>query len=194
MASRNETIVLGGGCFWCTEACFALMDGVIATTPGYAGGTTDNPTYEQVCRGKTGHAEVVSVEFDPARVTLDEILEISFASHDPTSLNRQGADVGTQYRSIILYSSQEQKASVNDFIVELQKEYARPIVTQVEALEKFYPAEEYHQNYYARNPGQGYCQVVISPKVKKSRASSAYPEGAGLHRIPSAPDGLWGDR
>jgi len=175
MGSRTESIVLGGGCFWCTEACFDLVEGVLTATPGYAGGTTTDPTYEQVCRGKTGHAEVVRLEYDPARVSLGEILDIFFASHDPTSLDRQGADVGTQYRSIILYGSSEQKAAVDAFIVELQKEYSSPIVTEVRALDKFYPAEEYHRRYYARNPGGGYCKAVISPKVNEIKGRLGGP-------------------
>lgn len=166
----TETIVLGGGCFWCTEACFDLLEGVIRATVGYAGGVTENPTYEQVCRGKTGHAEVVEVEFDPSVVGLDKILDLFFASHDPTSLNRQGADVGTQYRSILLYNTEEQRAAVEEYIGRLQAEYKRPIVTEVKELETFYPAEDHHQQYYAKNPGQGYCRVVIAPKVSKIKS------------------------
>jgi len=167
MSEKRETIVLGGGCFWCTEACFNLVDGVIEAAPGYAGGSAPNPTYEQVCRGRTGHAEVVSVEFDPEQLGLDDVLEVFFASHDPTLLNRQGADVGTQYRSVILYTSEDQKHEVERFIEEAQKAYDRPIVTEVKELEEFYPAEEYHQRYFEKNPGQGYCRVVVAPKVAK---------------------------
>lgn len=167
MDSKTRSIVLGGGCFWCTEACLALVEGVVAVTPGYAGGSTENPTYEQVSRGKTGHAEVVSVEYDPSRVTLEEILEVFFASHDPTTLNRQGADVGTQYRSIILYSSEEQEAAAEKMIVDMGKRYQAPVVTEVKALESFYPAEEYHRLYFEKNPRHAYCRAVIVPKVGK---------------------------
>jgi peptide-methionine (S)-S-oxide reductase len=165
-----ETIVLGGGCFWCTEACLALVEGVVSATPGYAGGTTGNPDYGTVCRGNTGHAEVVEVKYDPSKVELDEILAVFFASHDPTSLNRQGADVGTQYRSIILYTTGEQKRIVEQYIDGLAEVYGPPVVTEVKQLERFYPAESYHQRYFEKNPGQGYCKVVISPKVDKIKS------------------------
>jgi len=170
MASSNETIVLGGGCFWCTEACMDLVDGVVSAIPGYAGGVTDKPTYQQVCGGKTGHAEVVSVEYDPSKVSLEDLLDIFFASHDPTQLNRQGPDVGTQYRSVILYTTEEQEEKVARYIEELSKNYGSPIVTEVKPLEKFFEAEKYHQRYFEKNPGQGYCQVVISPKVKNVKS------------------------
>ncbi len=167
--SDMEKIVLGGGCFWCTEAVFAEMPGVLSVTPGYAGGTALNPTYEDVCGGQTGHAEVVQVEYDPGTVSLEEILEFFFATHDPTSLNKQGADVGTQYRSAILYTGMAQKEAVERFIEKAAGEYQRPIVTEVRELDMFYPAEEYHHRYYERNPDRAYCRAVISPKVEKAR-------------------------
>lgn len=169
MQNSHETIVLGGGCFWCIEAVFNTVVGVLRATPGYAGGWAEDPTYRQVCDGATGHAEVVEVEFDPEVISLEEVLEVFFAAHDPTSLNRQGADVGTQYRSVILYNSQEQRAAVESFISRIAKDYDRPIVTEVKELERFYPAEEYHQRYYERNPSQPYCRMVISPKLEKLR-------------------------
>jgi peptide-methionine (S)-S-oxide reductase len=162
-----ETVVLGGGCFWCTEAFFRLVAGVVAVTPGYAGGFVSNPTYREVCDGSTGHAEVVEVEFDPRKVSIEELLEVFFASHDPTSLNRQGADVGTQYRSIILYGSEEQRERVERFISAIAGNYDKPVVTEVRKLERFYPAEEYHHRYFERNPEQPYCRLVITPKLGK---------------------------
>jgi peptide-methionine (S)-S-oxide reductase len=166
-----ETITLGGGCFWCIEAAFIQIRGVESVISGYAGGHTPNPSYEEVCSGKTGHAEVCQIQFDPRQISCKEILEIFFSIHDPTTLNRQGADIGTQYRSIILYHNEEQKALARELIQSLEKEkvFDNPIVTQIEALDKFYPAESYHQNYYARNPYQGYCQAVIAPKLQKLR-------------------------
>jgi peptide-methionine (S)-S-oxide reductase len=142
---------------------------VLRVTPGYAGGETEEPTYRQVCNGGTGHAEVVEVEYDPEVISLEDLLEVFFATHDPTSLNRQGADVGTQYRSIILYDSYAQKLKVEKFIAELAREYDKPIVTEIKELDRFYPAEEYHQRYYERNPNQPYCRAVISPKMDKLR-------------------------
>jgi peptide-methionine (S)-S-oxide reductase len=167
MQSSHETIVLGGGCFWCTEALLSTVVGVLRATPGYAGGTTPDPTYRQVCHGNTGHAEVVEVEFDPEVISLEELLEVFFEVHDPTSLNRQGGDVGTQYRSIILYDSFAQKLKVEDFLAKMARHYDKPIVTEVKELEKFYPAEEYHQRYYDKNPREPYCRAVISPKLAK---------------------------
>ena len=169
MQNSHETIVLGGGCFWCTEALLSTLVGVLRVTPGYAGGETEDPTYRQVCNGGTGHAEVVEVEYDPEVISLEDLLEVFFATHDPTSLNRQGADVGTQYRSIILYDSYAQKLKVENFIAELAREYDKPIVTEVKELDRFYPAEEYHQRYFERNPNQPYCRAVISPKLAKLR-------------------------
>ena len=171
IANNNEIATLGGGCFWCTEAVFSELRGVERIESGYAGGTTPDPTYEQVCSGKTGHAEVVQITFNPRVISYKELLEIFFTVHDPTTLNRQGADVGTQYRSIILYHNDEQKAVAEQAISEVNssKIWNRPIVTQVKPLETFYKAEEYHQQYFKQNPRQTYCQLVISPKVAKLR-------------------------
>lgn len=169
LPSKTRVIVFGGGCFWCTEAVFAMLKGVISVQPGYAGGNVPNPTYEQVCNGDTSHAEVIKIEYDPAQVSLETLLTVFFASHDPTTKDRQGSDVGTQYRSIILYSDQEQKDITEKFIADLNNssEKGIPITTEVRLLEKFYPAEDYHKNYYQNNKNQAYCQVVINPKLKK---------------------------
>ena len=166
-----ETATLAGGCFWCLEAVFLRVRGVQRVESGYAGGHVENPSYRAVCSGTTGHAEVVQIDFDPAEVSYRELLEIFFAIHDPTTLNRQGADVGTQYRSAIYYHNDEQKQEAERLIQELnaQEIWGGPIVTEVTALPKFYPAEDYHREYYDRNPEQGYCQAVISPKVSKLR-------------------------
>jgi peptide-methionine (S)-S-oxide reductase len=172
---RQEVATLAGGCFWCLEAAFELLRGVERVASGYAGGQVANPTYQQVCTGATGHAEVVQVTFDPAVISYRELLEVFFAVHDPTQLNRQGADVGTQYRSAIFYHSPEQKQAAEEAIAELTREgvYDRPIVTQVVPLETFYQAEGYHQGYYRANPGQPYCLAVVSPKVAKVRQKFA---------------------
>ena len=167
MKIKTSKIIFGGGCFWCTEAVFALFKGVIKTMPGYAGGTTNNPTYEDICTGETGHAEVLEIEYDPKLIELETLLDIFFTMHDPTTLNRQGADFGTQYRSIILYISPEQKEKTQNFIKKIQKDFSEPIVTEIKKLDKFYPAEGYHKNYYAKNPLQPYCSLTISPKVEK---------------------------
>jgi len=161
----------GGGCFWCTEAVFKQIDGVISTEVGYAGGHTENPTYEQVCTGKTGHAEVCQIVFDPEKITYEELLEIFFKTHDPTTLNRQGADIGTQYRSVIFYHDEEQKKMALNFISKLERsgKYANQIVTQVESLKNYYRAEEYHQNYFEKNPYAAYCVYVVAPKVDKTK-------------------------
>lgn len=159
-----EVIVFGGGCFWCTEAIFESLKGVLSVISGYAGGTTGQPTYEQVCSGKTGHAEVIKIEYDPVQIPLTDLLTIFFASHDPTTLNRQGADVGSQYRSVIFYSREEQQKICHDFITGLNNEGPR-VVTELAPLTDFYPAEEYHQQYYKNNQQAPYCQVVISPKL-----------------------------
>jgi peptide-methionine (S)-S-oxide reductase len=166
-----EQATLGGGCFWCLEAVFELVNGVSKVVSGYAGGTVPNPSYEQVCTGTTGHAEVVQVSFDPAIISYGDILDGFFASHDPTTLNRQGADVGTQYRSIILYQGPEQEQVAEQRIRQLNEAsiWGKPIVTEVVPLETFYPAEDYHQGYFRNNPGQGYCQAVVAPKVAKFR-------------------------
>lgn len=170
-AQGEEKATLGGGCFWCLEPIFKDLRGVTAVESGYAGGARPNPTYEQVCTGATGHAEVVQVTFDPAVVSYRDLLRVFFTIHDPTTLNRQGADVGTQYRSVILYHSSEQREAAEEVIRSLGAEgiWDRPIVTQVVPLEAFYRAEDYHQNYFANNPRQPYCNVVIAPKVTKFR-------------------------
>ncbi len=169
--SRTEVATLGGGCFWCLEAVYDQLRGVQDVVSGYSGGHVPDPTYEQVCTGTTGHAEVVQVTFDPQTISFREILEVFFAIHDPTTLNRQGADVGTQYRSAIFYHSPEQKAIAEEMIAALNaaRIWPRPIVTEVTPFTAFYPAEAYHQEYFARNPGQGYCAFVIAPKVAKFR-------------------------
>lgn len=168
---RKEVATLGGGCFWCLEAVYDQLRGVEDVVSGYSGGHVPNPTYEQVCTGTTGHAEVVQVTFDPQVISFREILQVFFAIHDPTTLNRQGADVGTQYRSAIFYHSPEQKAIAEQMIAELNaaRLWPQPIVTEVTPFTAFYPAEAYHQEYFARNPGQGYCAFVIAPKVAKFR-------------------------
>jgi methionine-S-sulfoxide reductase len=162
-----ETITLGAGCFWCLEAVFSRLKGVIQSESGYCGGTMPNPTYSQVCSGTTGHAEVVQVTFDPAQISLQTILSVFFSLHDPTTLNRQGADVGTQYRSALFYHTEEQKRVAQEMISSINRvgTWGRPVVTEVVPLPPFYPAEEYHQRYYERNPDQGYCRAVIRPKV-----------------------------
>ncbi len=167
--TQLEQAVLGGGCFWCLEAVYAELRGVERVISGYAGGSVVNPSYEQVCSGRTGHAEVVQVSFDPAEITYRDILDVFFTIHDPTTLNRQGADVGTQYRSAIFYASPEQEKAAREAIEEHQSLYKDQIVTQVEPLERFYPAEAYHQDYFARNPDQPYCAFVVAPKVAKAR-------------------------
>lgn len=167
--AQREVATLGGGCFWCTEAAFSLLKGVEKVEPGYAGGTLPNPTYEEVSTGTTGHAEVAQVTFDPSVISFKEILEIFFSSHDPTTLNRQGPDVGTQYRSIILYHNEEQKATAQQAIAELnnKKTWHSPIVTQVEPLKTFYKAEDYHREYYKNHQSAPYCRAIIAPKVEK---------------------------
>lgn len=165
--NQLESAVVGGGCFWCTEALFQMLPGVKSITSGYAGGTIENPTYKQVCTGRTGHAEVIKIEFDPKVVSYEKIIDTFWDAHDPTTLNRQGADTGTQYRSIILYSSEAQKLAAEKSKATAQKHFHDPIVTEIVPLKKFYAAEDYHQNYYRNNPDQGYCQVVIRPKVEK---------------------------
>ncbi len=169
MAGKTEKIVLGGGCFWCTEAVFQNVDGVVAITPGYSGGTTADPEYPEVYSGSTGHAEVARVEYDPGNVSLETLLDVFFSTHDPTTPDRQGNDVGSQYRSIIFYDSEGQGERVEAFIAGIRPDYERPVVTEVKPLDVFYPAEEYHQDYYVKNPEHGYCQVVIAPKVDKLR-------------------------
>ena len=162
-----EIADLGGGCFWCMEAVFERLPGVIAVTSGFAGGTTENPTYRQVCSETTGHAEVTEIEFDPAKISYVKLLEVFWQAHDPTTLNRQGADEGTSYRSIILYRDEKQKRIAEKSKLEAQKDFRNPIVTEIVPLKKFYKAEDYHQQYYDNNSSQGYCQVVIAPKLEK---------------------------
>jgi peptide-methionine (S)-S-oxide reductase len=166
-----EKATLAGGCFWCLEAVFEQLRGVQQVRSGYAGGTRAHPTYQQVCTGATGHAEVVEVTFDPAVISFADLLDVFFATHDPTTLNRQGADVGTQYRSAIFYHSPEQKRTAEEKIAALDAAqlWPAPIVTQVAPCEQFWPAEEYHQGYFRANPNQGYCRAVVSPKVAKFR-------------------------
>ncbi len=167
-----ETIVFGGGCFWCTEAVFEMLKGVVSVEPGYAGGTTPNPTYESICTGKTGHAEVIKIVYDPAVIRLEDLFTVFFATHDPSTLNRQGSDVGTQYRSAVFYTTPEQKAAAEKFIAEIDASASEggKVVTEVSPLDIFYPAEEYHKNYFARNPERAYCQIVVNPKVEKVQA------------------------
>jgi peptide-methionine (S)-S-oxide reductase len=166
-AENGHSIVLGGGCFWCLEAVFERVEGVTAVVSGYAGGSVPNPTYEEVCSGETGHAEVVKVSYDPAVIGLPAIFDLFFKAHDPTTMNRQGADVGTQYRSVILYASPEEKRAAEEAIRRARTIYGDRIVTELAPLSAFYPAEAHHQDYYARNPHAGYCRVVIRPKLDK---------------------------
>lgn len=174
--ARGELATLGGGCFWCLEAVYRRVEGVAEVASGYAGGDVPNPTYQAVCSGTTGHAEVVQVRFDPSAIRYEEILEIFFAIHDPTTMNRQGADVGTQYRSVVFYHSPEQEATARRVIAELEAAgvWGSPIVTELAPLDVFYPAEDYHKAYFERNGGQPYCQVVVAPKVAKFRQKFAH--------------------
>ncbi|HAX96533.1 MAG TPA: peptide-methionine (S)-S-oxide reductase [Prolixibacteraceae bacterium] len=169
MSNERETATLGGGCFWCTEAVYLRMIGVEKVTPGYSGGHIKNPAYREVTTGRTGHAEVVQIVFDPKVVSFNDILEVFFATHDPTTLNRQGADIGTQYRSAIFYHSDAQKKAAENYILQLEREgiYDRPVVTEVTAFTNFYEAEDYHKNYFDNNKNQPYCQYVVAPKVEK---------------------------
>lgn len=168
MSTKNHTAVFGGGCFWCTEVLFEELKGVVSVMPGYAGGNTENPTYKQVCGGGTGHAEVIQVEFNPSEISYNDLLTVFFATHNPTTLNQQGADVGTQYRSIILYTNEDQKREAEEFIKNLN-ESGEKVVTEVRPLQEFYEAEEYHHKYYKKNTSVPYCQVVINPKLEKLR-------------------------
>jgi len=174
--NQKEILIFGGGCFWCTEAVFLSLKGVASVIPGYAGGITANPTYDEVSAGKTGHVEVIRIEYDSKIISTEKLLEVFFASHDPTTLNRQGADTGTQYRSIILYSNETQRRTADSYIKNLteNKKYLNPIVTELEPLKAFYPAEEYHQKFYERNPEIPYSQAIIAPKIEKLRKN--YPE------------------
>ena len=165
----NEEITLGGGCFWCLDAVYREIRGVEKVLSGYSGGSVANPTYEEVCAGSTGHAEVVQITFNPRIITAEKLLQIFFVIHDPTTLNRQGADVGTQYRSIIFYRNQKQKDVIDKVIGELKKDkvYKNPIITEVVPFQSFYAAEDYHQDYYSQNKEQSYCRVIINPKLEK---------------------------
>jgi len=171
----TETAIFGGGCFWCTEAVFKMLKGVTSVAPGYAGGHTPHPTYESISEGDTGHAEVIRIEYDPEQVSFRTLLTVFFGSHDATQLNRQGNDVGTQYRSAIFPTTPEQKEGAEAFIAELEASAkdGDPIVTTIETDAVFYPAEDYHKDYFAKNPGQGYCQVVIAPKLQKVQKAYA---------------------
>ena len=166
-----EVATFAGGCFWCTEAVFLEIKGVEKVISGYTGGKTVNPTYKEICTGETGHAEAIQITYDPKQVAYEDLLEVFFGTHDPTTLNRQGADIGTQYRSEIFYHSEEQKNKAENYIQLLEKEklYNKPIVTKISSAVVFYPAEDYHQNYYNQNSSQGYCQMVIAPKLEKLR-------------------------
>ncbi|MEI7614010.1 MAG: peptide-methionine (S)-S-oxide reductase MsrA [Betaproteobacteria bacterium] len=176
MDSKAEVATLGGGCFWCLEAVFEQLRGVHSVISGYCGGQSEHPTYRAVCEGATGHAEVVQVSFDPALISYDTLLNIFFAIHDPTTLNRQGNDFGTQYRSAIFYHSEQQRATAAAVIKDLAAEglWDDPVVTEILPVPAFFPAEEYHQHYFSRNPGQGYCQIVVAPKVAKLRKSFSH--------------------
>lgn len=172
---KKEIIVLGGGCFWCTEAVFKMVRGVTSVLPGYAGGTTKNPTYKDVCSGESGHAEVIQIEYNPQEVRIEDILTIFFGSHDPTTLNRQGADIGTQYRSVIFYTTDVQKEIATKMIKEINESNSLgdPITTEILPLDVFYLAESYHQDYFALNKEATYCQLVINPKLEKVQAKYA---------------------
>lgn len=169
--TKYEIATFGGGCFWCTEAIFLELEGVIRVESGYSGGHVDNPTYKEICTGNTGHAEVIQITFDPAKVSFEEVLLVHFTTHDPTTLNRQGNDVGTQYRSVIFYHNEAQKAAAEKAKIQVAPELweGKPITTQIEPFEKFYKAEDYHQNYLEENPNQPYCVYVVNPKVEKFR-------------------------
>jgi peptide-methionine (S)-S-oxide reductase len=171
--SRADSIVVGGGCFWCLDAAYKLKPGVTAVTSGYAGGSTPNPTYRQVCEGDTGHAEVVKIDYDPAKISLDQLLAFFWKIHDPTQVGGQGNDHGTQYRSIILYADETQKAAAEKSRTEAASKWSAPITTEIVPLTKFWPAEDYHQDYFAKNPNAGYCQAVIKPKINKLKKDLA---------------------
>lgn len=166
-AGMNESIVLGGGCFWCIEAVFKRVEGVTSVRSGYAGGQTPNPSYEQVCGGQTGHAEVVEVVFDPDRIALEEILRMFFQAHDSTQVNRQGYDVGTQYRSAVYFTNADQRPVIEQVRDEVAEGLRKPVATEIGPLDKFYEAEHYHQDYFDKNPNAGYCRAVIQPKIRK---------------------------
>jgi peptide-methionine (S)-S-oxide reductase len=171
MSNNKEIAVFGGGCFWCTEAVFQRLKGVISVMPGYSGGYVENPTYEQVSEGNTGHAESIKIEFDPEQIAYETLLNVFFATHDPTQKNQQGHDIGPQYQSTVFYTNEVQKKIVENFISQLNGDntYGRPVQTELKQFQKFYEAESYHRNYYNNNESAGYCQVVINPKLQKLR-------------------------
>ncbi len=175
VGARTETATLAGGCFWCTEAVFSELKGVQQVLPGYSGGSVPNPSYEQVCTGRTGHAEAVQIAFNPSEISYHDLLVVFFTTHDPTTVNRQGGDVGTQYRSAVFYHSAEQKAVVHEVLGEVESAglWRRKIVTEIVPFAEFFPAEEYHRQYFRRNPEKGYCQAVIAPKLSKFRKEHA---------------------
>lgn len=182
LVPHMEIATFGGGCFWCLEAVFLLLRGVMGVQSGYAGGTIPNPTYELVSSGASGHAEVVQITFDPSQISFEELLEVFFSAHDPTTLNRQGADVGSQYRSIILYSSEQQRQQAQAYVkrIEAQRVFEQPVLTQIVPLQAFYRAESYHQNYFQENSTQPYCNLVIAPKIHKIRKLFASKLKAGV--------------
>lgn len=188
--SKLQTTTFGSGCFWCTEAIFERVKGVSSVISGYSGGTVPDPTYEQVCTGKTGHAEVIQIKYDSSVISFDELLEIFWKTHDPTTLNRQGADIGTQYRSVIFYHDEEQKQKAEKYKTELNNAgiWNDPIITEISPLKKFYAAEKYHQNYYEQNPNQGYCAFVIMPKLDKFE--KVFKDKLKAHSNPSQREGL----
>lgn len=175
--AKTETATIGGGCFWCAEAVFQRIPGVKSVTSGFAGGTVPNPSYEQVCTGNTGHAEVIQLQYDPAVLSYDKVLDIFWEAHDPTTLNRQGEDRGTQYRSIILYSDEAQRKAAEASKAKAAKSFKNPIVTEIVPLKAFYSAGDHHQNYYNSNKSQGYCQFIITPKLKKLISEGVIPQG-----------------
>src|SRR5438477_10059126 len=179
--NHTELVTMGGGCFWCTEAIFQMLPGVKSVASGYAGGTKENPTYKEVCNGDTGHAEVIQIEYDPKVVSYAKLLETFWEAHDPTTLNRQGNDSGTQYRSIILYRNDAQKAAAEKSKAAAQKHFSSRIVTEIVPLKKFYKAEGYHQDFYRSNPNQGYCRAIIRPKVEKFEKKLKAPKHAEVH-------------
>ncbi len=176
---KTETATVGGGCFWCVEAAYEGLEGIESVVSGYAGGSKQNPTYRQVCDGNTGHAEVVQITYNPAVLSYADVLDRFWLVHDPTTLDRQGADVGTQYRSIILYESEAQRAIAERALAEAQKGFSSKIVTEIKPLKKFYPAEEYHQNYFAKNPNAAYCTFVIKPKLEKLKKHDSSRKAVG---------------
>jgi len=176
--NRTALATFGGGCYWCTEAIYQMVPGVKSVVSGFAGGTRENPTYEEVCTGQTGHAEVIQVEYDPAVTSYEKLLHTFWEAHDPTTLNRQGNDEGTQYRSIILYRTDAEKAAAEKSKAEAQKNFSRPIVTEIVPLKKFFKADDYHQNYFRTHPNQAYCRAIIAPKVEKFEKKLKQPQEA----------------